>query len=176
MARKGDWILTHTGVQFWPLDPRPDEIHIEDIAHSLSLQCRYNGHVKEFYSVAEHCVLVANIVSPRNALWALLHDASEAYITDIPRPIKPFLQNYEALESVIMDAVCERFGLPYHMPSEVKDIDRRICGDEMDQLMPYKSEGLGASVGARVFCWTPQVAKARFLHTFASLQHPVVGV
>ena len=74
-ARKGNWMQTFTGRQFWPADPRADEIDIRDIAHALSMQCRYAGHCTQFYSVAEHCVLLANAI-PEQKLWALLHDAS----------------------------------------------------------------------------------------------------
>ena len=67
-ARKGDWMQTYTGRQFWPIDPRANEVHIEDIAHALSMMCRYNGHCRTFYSVAEHSVLVSQHVPPEHAL------------------------------------------------------------------------------------------------------------
>ena len=82
--RIGDWIQTYTGRQFWPLDPRVDEIHIEDIAHSLSMRCCYGGHLTDFYSVAEHSVLVSLHVPQEFALWGLLHDAAEAPHRHLP--------------------------------------------------------------------------------------------
>ena len=82
--RNGSWLQTYTGIQFWPLDPRPEEIDIQDIAHALSLLCRFNGHCQRFYSVAEHSVHVSTILAPEFGLWGLLHDAAEAYLSDIP--------------------------------------------------------------------------------------------
>lgn len=88
MTRKGDWFITFSGVQFWPFDPHPDDIHIVDIAHALSRVCRYGGHCLDWYSVAQHSIMVSEIVPPRLALHALLHDAEEAYTGDMIRPIK----------------------------------------------------------------------------------------
>ena len=79
--RRGDWIQTYLGIQFWPLDPRPEEVMLFDIAHSLSNMCRFTGHCREFYSVAQHSVIVSQNVPREDAAWGLLHDASEAYMT-----------------------------------------------------------------------------------------------
>lgn len=100
MTRRGDWMQTFSGRQFWPCDPRADEVCIEDIAHALSMQCRFAGHVRKFYSVAEHCVRASWIVPDRFKLAALLHDAAEAYVVDLPRPIKrqPELRAYLHIE------------------------------------------------------------------------------
>lgn len=94
--RRGDWMMTYSGRAFWPLDPRADEIDPLDIAHALSMLCRYGGHVRRFYSVAEHCVLMSHAVAPEHALWALLHDATEAYMVDLPRPINRILLDERA--------------------------------------------------------------------------------
>jgi len=97
------WIETFTGARVTPLNIKADQIFIEDIAHSLAQQCRFSGHTSEFYSVAQHCTMVALKIlaatdSPLTAMCGLLHDASEAYIVDIPSPIKPYLRNYFELE------------------------------------------------------------------------------
>jgi hypothetical protein len=172
MQRQGDWIQTYTGRQFWPLDPRPDEIHIDDIAHALSLQCRYAGHCRRFYSVAEHSVLLARYVSPKNALWALLHDASEAYLVDVPRPIKPALTGYKAIENEVMAAVADRFGLSSSMPAEVHDADMRICVDEKAQNMTpglmWGIDGL-KPIGAKLQFWSPEQAESAFVKTYCDL-------
>ncbi len=134
--RRGDWIQTYTGRVFWPMDPRPSEVNFWDIAYSLSKQCRYAGHCKKFYSVAQHSVLVSLHVAPEHALWGLLHDAAEAYLVDVPRPIKPYLAEYKQIEATVMLAIRERFGLKGTMPQEVEEIDQRILANEQAVLMP----------------------------------------
>lgn len=136
--RAGDWIQVFTGGQFWPLDPRPDEIHIEDIAHSLSLQCRFAGHTLVHYSVGEHSYLLSTLCSPDNALWGLLHDAAEAYLVDLPRPIKRFSrlgEEYRTIEARLMVCICECFGLPAVCPAEVKELDNLMLQWEQRDLM-----------------------------------------
>lgn len=170
-VRRGQWMQTFTGCQFWPLDPRPDEIHIEDIAHALSMQCRYAGHCIRFYSVAEHSVLLARHVSPENRLWALLHDASEAYLVDVPRPIKADLDNYREIESRVMAAVCQRFGLPPDMPDEVHEADNRIIGDERANLSSCVAEWSDppAPLGIEPAYLSPASAESLFLDAFGRL-------
>lgn len=133
--RYGDWMQTASGGVFWPMDPRPEEIEICDIAHALSNLCRYAGHCRQFYSVAQHSVLVSHAVPREDALWGLLHDASEAYLADVPRPVKPFLPGYAEAEARVMAAVCARFRLPLEMPESVAHADKAILADEMAQLM-----------------------------------------
>jgi len=133
--RKGDWIQTYTGIQFWPLDPLPHEIEIEDIAHALSLICRYAGHCSRFYSVAQHSILVSHFVPKKLALTGLLHDASEAYISDIPKPVKNFLPDYAIIEKAIEIAIAERYHLPFPIPKEVKHIDMVMLKTEVRDLM-----------------------------------------
>lgn len=173
-GRKGDWMQTFTGRQFWPLDPRADEIYIEDIAHSLSLQCRYAGHCLRFYSVAEHSVKLSFAVAPENSLWALLHDASEAYLVDLPRPVKPFLVGYKPAEAIVQRAVCERFGLPIDMPAEVHQADGRILADESAQNMappPKPWNYNGEPLGVVLDYWSPESAERMFLARFHALQN-----
>lgn len=139
--RRGDWIQTFTGIEFYPLDPKPEEILIEDIAHALSMQCRYAGHVREFYSVAEHSVRVAEIVPPKYRLWGLLHDASEAYLIDLPRPVKRYSdigRLYREAEDSLMIAICERFGLTWEdpMPAPVERADKAMLWVESQALLP----------------------------------------
>ena len=168
---RGDWIQTAIGGQFWPIDPRADEIVPEDIAHALSMLCRFGGHCKRFYSVAEHSVLLSRAVSPANRLWALLHDATEAYLVDVPRPLKPFLVGYREAEDKIARAVCERFGLPMEMPAEVKSADTRILTDERQQNMapapkPWSTDT--QPLGVTLSFWSPVEAKSVFLTELAA--------
>lgn len=172
-ARRGDWMQTASGRQFWPLDPRPSEIYLEDIAHSLAHQCRYAGHCREFYSVAQHSVLVSHAVPPEHALWGLLHDASEAYLVDVPRPVKPFLPGYREAEAAVMRAVCVRFGLPFEMPGTVKVADERVLADEKHQLMadgPCTWNLRYPPLGILIDPLPPAEAKALFLERFERLE------
>ena len=112
--RKGDWFQTYSGRQFWPCDPKPEEIYLVDIAHALSNQCRFAGHCQRFYSVAQHSVIVSEQVPFEHAVWGLLHDAAEAYLVDLPRPIKRHSvlgREYKLLEEQLQTCIAWRFGL-----------------------------------------------------------------
>lgn len=107
------WIQTHSKVKFYPLNPDPHNIYISDIAHSLSMQCRYNGHTNQFYSVAQHCVSIAEIMceTPLEKIVALLHDASEAYLGDIAAPLKntSIFAEYRKAEEYLQTMILDRF-------------------------------------------------------------------
>lgn len=172
---RGGWIQTFTGRAFYPLDPRVEDVDIIDIAHALSHQCRFAGHVSRFYSVAEHCVLMSRAVAPEYALWALLHDASEAYLVDVPRPVKGALVGYRDAEARVMAAICARFGLSPDMPDEVARADHRILTDEMRQAMcapPMRWETETEPLGVALEFWFPGMAKRMFLERFAYLRSP----
>lgn len=174
-ARKGDWLQTFTGKAFWPLDPRPEDVDIRDIAHGLSMMCRYNGHCTKFYSVAEHSIILSHCVQPRFAFWALLHDAAEAYCSDIPKPLKRFLPDFMAIEAKIMRAVCQHFGLPEQEPAEVKDRDYAILADEKAQVMTPEAPGtpgwgeLPPPLGVKIEGLYPDEAEARFLKRYGEI-------
>ncbi|RVI65316.1 hypothetical protein [Sinorhizobium meliloti] len=171
--RLGDWMQTASGRKFWPMDPQPHEVFIEDIAHSLSLQCRYAGHCHRFYSVGEHSVHLARHLRWQGvevALWALLHDASEAYLVDVPRPVKPYLPGYKEAESRVMAAVCERFGLAADMPAVVHEADMRIIADELMNMVPMDWHARYSDpLGVQIRCWYPAQAEEEFLATFEAL-------
>lgn len=176
--RKGDWMQTFTGAQFWPVDPDQTHIHMADIAHSLSMQCRYAGHCIRFYSVAEHSVILCDWFLARgealNAKWALLHDASEAYLVDVPRPLKPFLPGYREAEQDVTAAVSRRFNLlPITMPYAVKDADNRILVDESQQNMapciaPWNLPW--EPLGVELHLYSPAEAEKEFLDRAAYLR------
>lgn len=173
MDRADGWIQTYTGRQFWPLDPRPEHIQVEDIAHALSMLCRYNGHCLEFYSVAQHCVLMSHEVLPEHALWALLHDAAEAYLGDMPRPLKhqDEMAQFRLAETEIMLAVQDRFELGDE-PFEIRDADNRMIATEKRDIM---GDGVGKwldhgqAYEVRIESWPPVVAERRFLDRFREL-------
>lgn len=168
--RKGDWMQTSQGRQFWPLDPRADEIDIRDIAGALSKLCRYGGQCLRFYSVAEHCVHVAKHAPEGLELAALMHDASEAYLSDVIRPIKSHLSNYLEIEAGLELVIAERFDLAWPMPPEVKRLDTAILADERDQAMapppvpwPQTTE---LPLGVMLQFWSPWRAEEEFLRAF----------
>src|SRR6266496_642804 len=133
-----DQIVTFTGKYVSPLDPRPEMIDIRDIAAALSNQCRFTGHTvyagfPVFYSVAQHSVLVSQICDFNDAAWGLLHDASEAYLSDLARPLKyhnSLGDIYRFSERQLMDAICTHFGLPLKMPDSVKWADDVLLRSE----------------------------------------------
>ena len=170
-SSRGDWMQTATGRAFYPLDPQPEEISIDDIAAALSKMCRYGGHTTRFYSVAEHCVHIASHPDCPDELrlTALLHDASEAYLSDVIRPIKPFLTNYTEIEQRLERVIAEKFGTIYPFPAIIKEMDTRILMDERDQAMakpPQDWRLRGEPLGVRLQFWTPQVAEWEFLGAF----------
>lgn len=133
--RRGDWLQTYTGKKFWPMDPRAEDFDVLDIAHALANTCRYNGHCTQFYSVAEHSIIISSLSPPGCELWGLLHDASEAYLCDIPRPLKRHLTEFKVLEAACDKALAEAFGLPWPIPDEVMAIDRAMLRVERRDLM-----------------------------------------
>lgn len=153
-----NWIQTYHGGSISLENPNPDDIQIEDIAHALSLICRFTGHVKQHYSVAEHCVLQAtyamNKTRDKNlALWGLLHDAPEAYLGDVSTPLKSMLPHYKVLEDNMMDVIGRKYGLwsvdvngnkiskiddenrQLFIPRYIKDLDASILLNERNQLL-----------------------------------------
>lgn len=132
---RGSWMQTFTNKAFYPMDPDPNDIDIVDIAWALGNLCRYNGHVDQFYSVAEHCVLVSQLCDPADALWGLLHDGTEAYVGDMIRPLKVHMPDYVEAENRVMAAIAEKFGLSdVNMPDSVRDADNRILLNERNTL------------------------------------------
>ena len=130
-----NWIQTFTGKRFAPSAPQPELFDIRDIAHSLSMLCRYNGHCQQFYSVADHSVRVSLACPPGAAMWGLLHDLGEAYLGDMPRPIKIFFPDYADFEDRLLRAAAEAFELPWPMPPEVRRADDTLLLTEMRDLM-----------------------------------------
>ena len=130
-----DCIRTFTGIYMNVFDPKPEMICIEDIAHGLSHQCRFAGHTKEFYSVAQHSIHCAELIGDRFALHALLHDASEAYLCDIPGPIKKRLPDYQRIEKNLMIVISEKFGLEWPFKSIVKVQDKSMLKWEWDNCV-----------------------------------------
>jgi hypothetical protein len=183
-------IRTYTGLAFWPLDPRPAEVCIEDIAHHLSLECRFTGATYCHYSVADHSLRVSKLAEQMAikaigcgqrrihyarevALWGLLHDASEAYLKDLPRPLKhssgigPI---YRGAEEAVMQAVTDRFGLIAPEPAIVKEADDILLNTEKRDLMTGCVERMGLNrMPETIYPLTPQEAETEFLRRFKAL-------
>lgn len=149
MTRKNDnnpgttYICTYLGNRFFPLEGRIDSVHLEDIAHGLAYQCRFNGQTSEFYSIAQHSIMVADIVSaahPDLRLAALLHDASEAYLGDVVTPLKALLPNYKEIELRVEQIIAESFGISDMFNPLIKQADMIALATEKRDLMPHSAE------------------------------------
>ena len=132
-----DWITTYGGIHFFPLDPEADKIEITDVAHALSLICRGNGHVKTFFSVGQHCIHCALEAEARGygsriALACLLHDASEAYMSDVPRPFKKYLKDYKKLEDRLLSLVYEKY-----LGSDITEAEARLVKQIDNDILAY---------------------------------------
>lgn len=135
---------TQSGTLIDIADPQPDQIYIRDIAHALSMQCRFGGHTKHHYSVAQHSVNVSYLVPKEHALQALLHDATEAYLVDIPTPIKRLLRDYKPLEERLWSCIAAKYGVPKELHASVKEADSRICiSEKIELISPNGLDGPG---------------------------------
>ena len=179
------YIRTYSGGKFWPLDPHPDDLKIEDIAHALSNLCRWTGHSEKFYSVAQHCVLVSENLPSHLQLAGLLHDASEAYLSDLSRPVKhaPGLgEVYRVAERKIEDAIAVKFGLSREMSPEIKIVDNRLLYTEARDLMKgltwssatskHNETGEPNYLSIEIEPWSPERAEQEFLQRFYLLSSP----
>lgn len=140
IANEVVFIQSYSGRAITFLDPKVEQIDVEDIAHALSLLCRFGGHCREFYSVAEHSVRCAKKAAEKGlgddlCFEALMHDASEAYLVDMPRPIKQQLQGYRDVEAKLDAVIREKYELPPKMSDEIHLIDNEMLATEKRDLM-----------------------------------------
>lgn len=168
------WMQVHSGAAVFPLQPAPGDINIDDVAHALGMLCRYNGHCRKFYSVAEHSVLLSHTVDPEHARWALLHDATEAYVGDMVRPLKQQMPEFRRAEDRLAQVIAFKFDLPWPMPPQVEEHDTRIVVDEREQLLhpsqlPWPLLEGFAPLGVTIQGWSPRRAKAEYLSRYQQL-------
>jgi len=133
--RKTAYTQTFSGRRFYPYEPRTSDIAIADIAHALSYQCRYSGHCRQFYSVAQHSVIVSYLVSKPNAFEGLMHDSQEAYVSDVASPIKKVVPEFAVFEQKIWSVIAERFGIKEELCHEVKTVDKLVCKWEYERFL-----------------------------------------
>ncbi len=179
-GRVGEWMHTSLGGRFFPADPRAEDIHISDIANGLALDCRYagQGRVDRYYSVAEHCTLMAWYARdhdwpPLACLAVLLHDAAEAYLNDLPRAVKQAVSGYKLVEVKIERLIWEHFGVDKAIgqyADRIKVLDCRMVPLEKRAVMrypqPWAYDDFEPLEGVEVKCWGPVVAKLKFLQTY----------
>ena len=168
------WITTYTGKKFPVKQPRPFDINGTDIAHGLSLTCRFGGQIREFYSVAQHSMLVTSLLPEKIAAYGFLHDASEAYLCDIPGPIKglPEMEGYKELEKRYMKTIYTAFSM--REPSEailrlVKKADALVLRNEAKYFGILNSEWNVydmEDVDLLSRCWSPKEAEIRFMTAY----------
>jgi hypothetical protein len=156
-----DCIRTHSGLYINIFDPKPEMIEINDIAHALANVPRWAGHLKRHYSVAQHSILCAEMASDENKLAALLHDATEAFMQDIPTPIKAKLPEYKLYEDVLMKAIAEKFGIQYPFDPEIKVIDNHMLNIEWEMLVIYNDP--------KFKCMTAAQAKREFIKMYEKI-------
>ena len=172
---KGPTILLLSGEYFDLAEPEACAFQVSDIAHALGNICRFTGHTERFYSVAEHSVICSHMVPPEDAMAALMHDASEAFIGDVSSPLKKLLPDYKAIERRVEEHVFSTLGLPYPFPPSVKKADRIMLRLEQSQLMRNEhrwegtEDGEGLTDGQYLLCRTPAVAMSEFMARFHEL-------
>ena len=168
-------IVTASGRVIDPINPDPDDILIEDIAHSLGNSCRFTGHVREFYSVAEHSVRMVELVGGEYARDVLLHDASEAYLSDIARPLKKYSRLgdlYEEVEDRLMEVISYKFDIEWPLCERVKWADEEMLKAEIRDLLPQVDDDRLLQWDAesvyerRIEPWKPYVAIGAFLYNY----------
>lgn len=173
-------IQTVSGRWVDPLAPDPASLAIDDIAQALANQCRFGGHARSFYSVAQHSAIVSDVcaergASPAEALAALMHDAGEAYLVDLPHPLKhrsPIGPPYKEAEKLLEAAIAERFGLA-PQPAEMKPVDRSLLATERSAFAAMRDpwpelEGV-EPLAIEIEPWEPPRARREFLERFERL-------
>jgi hypothetical protein len=171
-------IVLPNGKAFYFLSPEQYPYTIRQIARALSQLCRFSGNLSTFYSVAQHSVLCSRIVPKEYALEALLHDASEAFLSDIPAPLKSLLPEYCKIEDKVQESIFRHFKVARKgcvgatLNPAVEDADALMLSAEArDFELPIPVRDYDGLIGVpRIIPWTPEAAMATFLRTFNKLK------
>ncbi len=159
---------TYTGKKFCPQSPKLEDICLEDIARSLSMTCRFNGHVQTYYSVAEHCVRLSLMDNESSPQWRLMHDAAEAYLGDMVSPVKSLLRSFHTLERTLLMEIAKRFKL------DIKDYNYAVMAADMKMLATEARDIVGIDpikdwkmktepLSKIIKPWSPEDAECKFL-------------
>lgn len=167
-------IMTYTGNVIDFNNLRPETINIHDIAHALSNLCRFSGMTRTFYSVAQHSIRVSHMLPPHLKLYGLLHDATEAYLADMPAPVKKLCPDYQELEDRVWATIAAHFGLPAEQPALIKSMDNALLRQEFKEHFDHQPpEAWFSDTPGIVVPWEPPIsperAEAVFLYTFGRL-------
>ena len=168
---RGPYMRMYSGLRFWPFSPRTEDMCIEDVAHHLAMQVRFNGAVKDHYSVAEHCVIGSYLVRPEDAFEFLMHDAAEAWLGDLIRPLKHDTvlgDEYKKIEESVERQVRQKWGLNEITPSNVKRVDDIMCELEKKQVYRW-CEVYYRTPPVRLQFWSWREAEWKFLARFYEL-------
>ena len=170
------YVSTFLGNRFFLTQPHIDDVAIEDIAHGLAYQCRFNGQTRAFYSVAQHSLMVMALVPDHLRFSALLHDAAEAYLGDMVKPLKNLFPEFSVIEARVMEIIGHRFSVDLaHLDPAIKRADLIALATEKRDLMPHSTEAWANLDGVEPLAsvitpLSPQEAKLTFLAAFADLQ------
>ncbi len=167
-------ILTFSGKYFNFVKPDPDSFSIMDIAHALANLCRFNGHCRQFYSVAQHSTIMSYIVPIEFAMQALMHDSPEFAVGDMTRPLKALFPDYREIEKRVQDCIFTKFGLPLILDCCIKEADMVMLCTEQRDLMPAHDDvwaGMSHVEPLKTTIWpqSPAYAKMQFLARFEEL-------
>jgi hypothetical protein len=159
-----------------PLDPKPEDFHICVIAWSLAMKCRFNGHSRKFFSVAQHSVLVSRYCNPENALWGLLHELDEVYFPDIPSPLKALFPGWEQTTGKHLEAGAKNFGLKTPIPEDVKYADLMVLHAEARDFItpceiPWTDNLPGCDEIPKIVALTPEDSRLLFIARFCELMN-----
>ena len=170
------YVSTYLGNRFYLSLPHIDDVAIEDIAHGLAYQCRFNGQTREFYSVAQHSVMVMSLVPEEHRLAALLHDAAEAYLGDMVKPLKNLFPAFSEIEAQVMAIIGQRFGVELaQLHRSIKQADLIALATEKRDLMQHSTEPWTYLAGVEpvseyIRPMPPELAKKSFLQAFAEMR------